>query len=80
MRAASTRSATETVSAARDSLHEAKAEENIQEDLFDSASEFLSADMATALRNLGPAEHRGEGGSVVVHSKPPGRKKPPGHQ
>ena len=58
--------------AVRDILHEAKAEEKIQQFSFDSASEFLSADMATMLRNLGPEEDRGEGGGVslegVVHA------------
>ena len=64
----------------RDILHEAKAEETIRRIPFDSASEFLSADMATALRIMGPEEHRGEGGGVTVHVKPPREREPPGYQ
>ena len=59
----------ETVAALRSILQEANATDTIKEISFDSASEFLSADMRDFLARLGPNEN-----GVTVHVKPPGRE------
>ena len=59
----------ETVAALRDILVEANATDTIKEISFDSASEFLSAEMTAFLSRIGANEN-----GVTVHVKPPGRE------